>query len=315
MSLQPAEGFTKSESGPSFGSQHSSEEMVDGDIVRDEWWESSPGFDVLVDGKTEDVAYEDDPEYLHEGNDEDRECLFMQEAYVDQIKYGERGFIEYDPYEHLDAEDRADIDQFSPRRPLDRKMGQALSHKRKLLSMELPVDRHNVDLRDYLRKRRMAVSHLEAYAFEHDLTRLRDERRERLEMHAMNHRSRRKIASKVERNGVGLVGRRTSVAGALQRRKPRNLQRNELRRYNGIRHHPLSSKSHRRSFSRRERSPGESVSFAGPKSLAEIKQAKRVGHSSRNGSVEFKGPKPFSEILKDKKKTSSSQNGCVDSSS
>lgn len=318
MSLQSAEGLTKTAPEPSLGSEHSSEELVDGDVVRDEWWESSPGFDVLVDGKTDDMASEDDPEYMHalEGNDEDRECLFMQEAYVDQIKYGERGFIEYDPYECLDGEDRADTNQYSPRRALDRKVGQALSHKRKLLSMELPVcGRNNVDLRDYLRKRRTVDSYLEARALERDFTCLRDERRDRLEMRAMNHRLPRRIASKVERNGVGLVRRRTSVVSGMQRGKHRNLERNELRRYNGIRRHPLSSESLRRSFSKSERSPQYSISFAGPKSLAEIKKARRVGHSTRNGSVDFKGPKPLSEILKYKKKTTSSQNGCVDSSS
>lgn len=319
VSSEPEEGSTKSDSEPSFGSEHSSEELVDGNIVRDEWWDSSPGFDVLVDGKREDMAYEDDPEYLQalEGNDEDRECLLVQQGYVDQIDYRERGFVQYDPYERIDGEDRDDIDRYPPRQTLDRKVGRALSHshKRKLFSVELPVGAHdNVDLRDYLRKRRMVVDgYLETRALGHDLGRVRDERRERLHTRAPNQRLHRRIASKVERNGVGFSRRRASVPNTLPRINPRNLQQNGSRQYNGVRRRvPLSSETQRRSFSKRERSPHDySVSFAGPKSLAEIKERKREGLPTKNGSVAFEGPKPLSEILKDKKKTTSSQDGNI----
>lgn len=315
-SLQTAEDLPKSEYEPSLGSDQSSEDLIDGNIVRDEWCESSPGFDVLVDGRTEDIAYEDDPDYLHafDRNDGDHENLFMRHGYVDPNDYDERIFFRnglHDPFEILDAEQRSDLGKYShspsPRHTVDRKVGRIVSHKRKLLSVEFPAGGGNsVDLRDYLRKRRMVDGYLER----HDLVHRRDERRDRFRKHAPSQRLHRRVESKIERNGVGLARRRSSVVDAYERGRPRDSHHiNQSREYQQRNRSPDYKRG---SSLKRERNPPVSITFAGPKSLAEIKGEKRASRRSiGNGSVDFDGPKPLSEILKDKKKPTSTGDGSI----
>lgn len=307
VSLLPAECSAKSECEPSLDSDQS-----DG-IVRDEWWESSPGFDVLVEGKTEDMTYEDDPEYMRalDANDGDSEHLFMPHDYTHQVTYEEREFFEngnYEPSEYFNDELRTDLPEYSSRRRQDREARRIVARKRNILCVESPVvGRHDVDLRDYLRKRRMVDGYLETC----DLRHVRDGRQDRLQRHTSIRRLRGRIASKVERHGVRLSRRRNSAVDAEQRGRPRNSQHDEYRQYNGMQ--ARKSLPERRSYSKRERYAQEST-FYEPKSLAAVKVDRSLGHLNKNGSVDFEGPKPLSEILKDKKKTASSADGFLSSS-
>ncbi|KNA13555.1 hypothetical protein SOVF_115570 [Spinacia oleracea] len=299
VSLEPAECSIKSECEPSLDSDQSSEGIIDGNIVRDEWWESSPGFDVLVEGEDEEMM--DDPEYLPalDGNDGDSKHLFMPHDFAHRAEYDERVFFDnghYEPSEYFKDELRNSVPEYSSRRTQDREAKRIVERKRNILCVESPVGgRHDVDLRDYLSKRRMHGGYQETC----DLRHVRDGRPESLQRHASIPRLHGRIASKVERHGVRLSRR---MNDAEHRGRPRNSHHNGYRQHNGM--HSWQSSSERRSYSKRDRYAQESTTFCEPKTLAATKVDRN--RSSNNCSADFEGPKPLSEILKDKKKTVSS---------
>lgn len=306
----PAEGSIKSERDLSFDSDQNSEELIGGNMVQDELWESSPGFDVLVDGQTEDMVYEDDPDCLHalDGDDGDCERLFIPHGVARQTHYDERGFFDnglYEPSDFVEENLRNDLREYSSRHTRDRKARRLVAHTRNSFSVESPVGAcYDVDLRDYLRKRRMDDDYMDTRDLRHNiLTHVGEGRQERLQRHASLRRLPGRIASKVERYGARLPRRRDYVVDAEQRGRPRNSQHDGYRQYNGMQSRQFMTE--RRSTSKRERSAQESK-FHRPKSRAGIKEDRTIGHFNKNGSVDFEGPKPLSEILKDKKKTSSS---------
>ncbi|KAL2929465.1 Zinc finger CCCH domain-containing protein 32 [Bienertia sinuspersici] len=291
MSFQPAEASFKSESVLSLDSDQCSEELVDGNIVRDEWLESSPSFDILVDGKTEDIVYEDDPEYLHalDGNDGDRERLYMPLGFANEAEYDERKFFDnslYESSEHFEDELRNNFREYSSRRTRDRKARRGVASKRKHLCEESQVsDCRGMDLRDYLRKRRMADGYLETHDVRHDwLHQVRNGRQEKLQRPASNRRFHGRISSKVERNGTRLPRRKNSVVDTEQRSRPRNSQHIGFRRYNGLK--SQQSLTERRSYSKREGYAQDST-FYGLKSLTEIKEDKNPGDFNKTKSVDF----------------------------
>ncbi|XP_021764567.1 zinc finger CCCH domain-containing protein 32-like [Chenopodium quinoa] len=304
VTLQHAERSNKSEFEPSLESDQSSEDQIDENIVRDEWCESSPGFDVLVEGETEDLVYEDDPEDMRsiDGNDGGNEHLFMPHGYAHQAEYDEKEYFgngHYEPSEYINDELRTDLREFPSRHTQDRGTRRIVARKRNILCVETPVGGcHDVDLRDYLRKRRMVDGYLET----RDLRHVRDGRQEKLQRHASNQRVHGRLASKVERPGVRLPRRRNSAVDAEQRGRPRNSQHNGYRQYNGMR--SRQSLSERRTHSKRERYAQESTTVYEPKNHDAVKADRNEGHLHKNGSADFEGPKPLSEILKDKKKMS-----------
>ncbi|XP_057550860.1 zinc finger CCCH domain-containing protein 32-like [Amaranthus tricolor] len=316
VSLQHAGGLSKSECEPSLDSDREPEDLNDGNIVRDELCESSPGFDVLVDGRTEDMVYEDDPDYLHALDENDRDCehLFMPRGFSHQTDY-DGGLLENSDYELSEyVQDELGIDcrKYSSRRTRDRKSKRVVSRKRNFSCVGSPIGRDSdMDLRDYLRKRRMIDGYLDTRDLRHDLVHVRDGRHDRDERNTSFQRLHGKIASKVERNGVKVSSRRNLLVDSEQHGRSGKSQHNGYRQHNGRK---LVQCLTERSSYIRQRYPLQSSTFSGPKSLAEIKEDKNMGHFDKKGLVEFEGPKPLYEILKDKRKSASSQDDFTNSS-
>ncbi|KAL9242426.1 hypothetical protein vseg_016421 [Gypsophila vaccaria] len=307
VSLQPSEDSPRRDGPPNFVSDRSSEDLVDGNVVRDEWWESSPGFDVLVDGKTHDLAYEDDLEYIpHQiESDGDRDPVFVQygfEANCDKSRFFSNGL--YDSSEHLDSELITNYGSFSPRCRRDKEVGHIDSRKRKFCSVESSVRGCNiVDLRDHLRRKRMIDCYLDTHDLRHDLVQRRYDGTETIVRLHSNYRSHGRLASSVERNGVLLDRQTTGVAASGLRIRPRNLQRNDHMKFNGLRRHNSSGFGRRRSYLKRENYSTKLTKAAKSRSHSKTEDDKRQEYRNKNVSVDFEGPKPLSEILKEKKKT------------
>lgn len=66
------------------------EEQVDVHLREDYWLESSPGFEVLVDDRSQNLGYEDDSDYLVgiERDEDEVNELFLGYDYEDYTKYG-----------------------------------------------------------------------------------------------------------------------------------------------------------------------------------------------------------------------------------
>ncbi|XP_059637997.1 zinc finger CCCH domain-containing protein 34-like [Cornus florida] len=324
-SLLPAEGFVKDKS-PIFMDQ-SSEEQMDDLIEREEWLESSPGFDVLVNNKSENLGYEDDLEYIVALDEEDRELSshFPGFDYEDHVEYDpayldagtlfERDIC--DTYGHLDDENTYGYVCKIPRRSGERMLDPILPGRRKFFPTDLATNsQRDMDLRDHLKKRRMIDGHLVTdLSRRHDSTRLTGRSREgrrqraqrlhgRLALEAENRIIRSHVRSEILLNGVDKQGRfrETRINKSRQRSKEKRKAEQQF----------LSSEASRKQPLKKRRSIKESGVFEGPKTLAEIKEEKKkarenaysyreMGDSSRTTLENFQGPKPLSEILKDKR--------------
>ncbi|XP_022755115.1 zinc finger CCCH domain-containing protein 32-like isoform X2 [Durio zibethinus] len=162
QSLLLKKGITQSRS-PTC-TDESSEEQMDDQVEPEEWLESSPGFDVLVDNKSEDLDYENDSEYLLGPDGEQREH-FLSYDYEDSVQhetsYPNLEFSNdldvYDAYEGSDNEYIFDNVRNPSAHPRDRRLDSIFFEKRKrLLPVELSIGKQiGMDLRDYLRKRRV----------------------------------------------------------------------------------------------------------------------------------------------------------------
>uniref|UniRef100_A0A5B6YN98 Putative zinc finger CCCH domain-containing protein 34-like isoform X2 n=1 Tax=Davidia involucrata TaxID=16924 RepID=A0A5B6YN98_DAVIN len=338
-SLIPAEGFIQSRS--PICTNQSSEEQVDDHIEREEWLESSPGFDVLVDDGSENLGYEDDPEYLLAHDREGRELNnhFLGYDYEDHVEYDpaypDAGIMYeqdiHDTSDHLDNEHTNDYVRNIPGRSRERMLDPILTRKRKFLPMDLTIDgRRAADLREHLKKRRMVDGHpVTHFSRRHDSSRLIGRSQER----SRQQRTRRlhgRLASEVENNIVGShYENEILLNGANQRGRFRHSRINRSRQHykekRQAKHQSLSSEVSRKLTSKKGGSVEEFTIFTGPKTLAEIKEEKRkarengdsfgkLEHSSRTTSEDFQGPKPLSEILKDKRRTGSIMDGNNNSS-
>ncbi|KAA8535072.1 hypothetical protein F0562_030075 [Nyssa sinensis] len=282
-SLLPAEGFIQG--GSLICTDQSSDEQVDGCIEREEWLESSPGFDVLVDG-SENLGYEDDPEYLlaldREGGELNNH--FSGYDYEDHVEYDpaypDTGIMYeqdiHDTYDHLDNEHAYDNVRKSPGRSRERVLDPSLPRKRNFLPMDLSIDvRRAVDLRDHLKKRKMIDGHpVTHFSRRHDSSRLIGRSRER----SRQQRTRRlhgRLASEVENNIVGShYENEILMNGANQRERFGHTQsrvnrsRQHYKEKRQPKHQSLSSEVSRKPASKIRRSVEESAMFTGPKSLA-----------------------------------------------
>ncbi|KAF5482144.1 hypothetical protein F2P56_002735 [Juglans regia] len=326
-SLLPMEGFTHGRS--PLCTDQSSEEQVEGYIEPEERWESSPGFDVLV-GDRSDNVYEDDPEFLLDMDREHRELNSHSSV------YDYENTVEYDPmypaaeilyerdvynsFDHLDDEHLFSNVNRVLGHSRDTMLDSILSQKRKLMPMELAVGECNgMDLRNHLRRRRMINDHRSTGSSRRPLSsHLIGRSQERPRRHGMGPRFHGRLASVVGKNGNESIGEnRAFLNGA----KPRGLLRHSQQdrsvkhfRKERLAKRQFSSEVSRKS-STRERWAQESSTFTGPKTLAQIKDEKKyaeenedcvwkVGHA-RTTSADFQGPKPLSEILKNKRKLDS----------
>lgn len=326
-SLLPA-GFIQSRS--PLCTDQSSEDQVDDHIEPEERWESSPGFDVLVGDKSEDLDYEDDPDYLLALNREHRELngLFLGYDFEDPVEcdptYPDAELYEhkiYDGFGHLDNDLFGNVRRVTAH-SRDKMLDSLLSQKRKFVPVELAVGDHNdVDLRDHLRRRRVVDGRpITGLSRRHRSSRPIGRSQERRRRHDMGRRLHGRLASEVVMNTVESHGENGTLSNGA------NYQRGFLRRsqqYRSRKHfrdkkfneQEFPTEVYRKQVTRERRSTQESSLFTGPKTLAQIKEEKKkveengdigkVGHSSRTTSADFQGPKPLRQILKDKRKLDS----------
>ncbi|GLT71833.1 hypothetical protein SLA2020_438250 [Shorea laevis] len=298
-SLIPAEGFIQGRS--HICTDQSSEEQVEDDIEPEERWESSPGFDVLVDDKSENLGYEDDPEYLL---DLDREHRELNSHF---LVYDFEDSVEYNPM-YPDAELLCERD--------------ICDGKRKLVPMELAVgDCNDMDLRNHLRRRRVIDDcRIPGSSRRHGSSHLIDRSQKRPQRHGMGPWLHRRLASEVGKYTIESLGENgTFLNGANQHGLLRRSQQDRSKKHFRKRRLPkrhFSSEVSRKPIERERRSTHESNTFTGPKTLDQIKEEKKkaedngdyiwkFGNSSRTTLANFQGPKPLSEILKGKRRLDS----------
>lgn len=245
-------------------------------IEREEWLESSPGFDVLVNNASEDFIYEDDAGYLlhHDMEDCENYDQPLGYDYEDKSKYDPaypdlrisfgRG---HDRFQYTDDEDIRNSITKLPFYEKERALDCTFQQKRKHFETDLGYKcRSGVDLREFLKKRRVIDGQYPTCS----------QIRERPPMLPKRHLQGR-LASKIE---VHSVGSRTHLNGGAH--KPARYRHS---RVGWSRHHfkerrQGKQQNHSSEFlgkksSRKQRSTEESALFTGPKTLAQIKEEKR----------------------------------------
>ncbi|KAK6941630.1 Zinc-finger CCCH domain [Dillenia turbinata] len=328
-SLIPTKGFVQHRSILCFN--ESSEEEVDDLLEPEEQWESSPGFDVLVDNGSEDLCYDENPENLQviDGEERNIEGHLLQYDYEEyDPSYPDAGiFFEHElhgEYSHLDNEHTFEYVREISCHSRERIIEPMTYRKRKLLPTKAAGNgRSALDLREHLRKRRIvdvcAVSHSSRRWISSHIHRTQ-------ERHPRPGRGRWlpwRLASVVEKNNGRSWGEQETMSNVGHRRglsKHPCLNRSASRKHSEAKakrqskRHFLSSAPSRKHASRENRYNQEGNSFAGPKTLEQIREEKRkakenrdcfkVGCASRSAALNFEGPKPLSEILKGKKRGS-----------
>ncbi|KAK0570468.1 hypothetical protein LWI29_001611 [Acer saccharum] len=323
VSMVPAEGFIQTRS--HLFTEQICDEQVDDQIEPEDRWESSPGFDVLVDNdnRSENLGYEDDSEYILSIDREHRELNNLV------LGYDFEDPVEYDPmypdaYEHnvCSGYDGVDNEHIfynvrePPRHARETMLDLISPRKRKFLPMKSFNDHSSVDLRDYLRKRKVVDGNPIIHSSRrHESSRVVSRSQERGRRHGMGQQLRGRLASQIGKNYMELQrGNGTRLNSTNQHEwfmhsySSRSRQHNKEKRL--PKRHSHSSQVPRKLVSRESRSTQNSITFSGPKTLAEIKEEnkkaeehgdcfEKMGRSS-SASADFQGPKPLSEILKKK---------------
>ncbi|XP_058074526.1 zinc finger CCCH domain-containing protein 34-like [Magnolia sinica] len=337
LNTPPPEAHFINSNRPLLCSDQSSEEPANECVEPDERWESSPGFDVLVDDGSEQLGYEDDPEYLLAHDRETGRRLhghLLQYDYEDQVEYDHMDYPEilyehsaYDSYDHLEKDHPSEHVRKVPDHSRERMLAPMMFQRRKLLPRELEVDgRNGVDLRDHLRKRKRDGHQVSRSQKRHS-SHINDGSRERPVRRAVGRRLHGRLASEVGKNMIGSHSESESRLNGNDR--PGRLRHSQSK-HNRPR---LPGKEKRRRHARQptvlssEISRGmigndtNRTSFTGPKTLAQIKEEKRrvgadEGNSRNTGNVihkrttrgeseDFQGPKPLRELIKDKRRLGS----------
>ncbi|PPS14756.1 hypothetical protein GOBAR_AA05814 [Gossypium barbadense] len=288
----------------------------------EERWESSEGFDVLVDNKSEDLDYGNDSEYQKDPEEEQTDYFFSydyEDSVQHETRYPDLEFsYDRDVYDAYEGSDNEYIFN-NPRNPFvhpgdKRRLDSMFSQKRRrLLPFERSID---VDLRDYLSKRRVVKGNplkcLSRSEYSHLISRSLERPRRR----SMGRKLSGRLASKVGKHYIestgGQVGFRngTNRHGWLKHLEPNRSIRRPYREKKLPRRKSVSSEVSRNLISRERKYEDASTAFTGPKTLAQIREEKRkteenggkMRHSIITASADFQGPKPLSEILKDKER-------------
>lgn len=249
-----------------FSAIESSDDQDLDPIEREERLESPPGFDVLVNNASEDFIYEDDLGYL------------LHHDVVDHEKYGYEDKNEHDRaypdlrisfgQEHVDEEDiRNSIVKF-PFFENEMALNCSFEQKREHCETDTSYEcRSGVDLRDFLKKRRVIDGH-----YPPTYPQIRE--RPHPPMVPRRHLQGR-LACKIE---VDSVGSRTHLNGGIHkpaRHRHSHVGRSRIHQLKERRQNHLSEISGKKS-SRKQRFTEESaLLFTGPKTLAQIKEEKR----------------------------------------
>ncbi|XP_050213273.1 zinc finger CCCH domain-containing protein 34-like [Mercurialis annua] len=313
-----ADSFTESSSHGY--SDESSEEDVN-DHVEPE--ESSPGFDVLVDGESENLHYEDHQNILLPY---DRE----HNLHNNLSGYDFENVVEYD-LPHYDAEDKYedgdhhyldfvnDVHIFddvgngaSPsRNPMSDSF---FPQKRKYVERNVSINGRRIDLRDHLGKRRAIDDHHVIQSFRrHSPSHLLGGSQGRLWRPANNQQPHIRLVSEVINNAFkphqknkSLLNDANQLGGRRHSRSSSSRQRDKERKL--AKRQFLSSEVVRKPVPREMKSSRESNEFTGPKTLAQIKEEKKAAeengdcpskflNATRKSVPDFESPKPLSEIL------------------
>ncbi|KAL1373008.1 hypothetical protein HN51_003035 [Arachis hypogaea] len=297
-------------------SEQGSEEQVNGHIEPDERWESSsPGFDVLVHDESANLGYEEDPEYLPDGEHEELNEQYLGYEFENPVEYDNmcrKADIlyeqeMYDDYRRLDR----DLTRANGRRVCDCSsdiiLDSMLTRKRIQMSDIASCD-GKLDLRDHLRRRRESSGPPDAsFIRRHESSSLMVRNRERHQRHYNEQRLRGRLSSQVGITTIDPIGEVETLSIANKPRLSRNSQQHWPRKH--YREKPSKRQFHSSNDSRRpvfkqRRFVHESSTFSGPKSLAEIREEKKKAAGSfhcKSTSPDFQDPKPLSEILKGKR--------------
>lgn len=306
---------------------YQSSEDEDDDLVPEERWESSPGFDVLVDGESDNLGCDDDQEYFPTLHGEHRE---LHNHFLD---YDFENPDEYVP-EYPDAKLLHDRDMYNdcldtriifgnqgpiPIYMKERMSDSMFSSKRKHMPRELfDGDEDFLDLRDRLRRRRVTDGRsITGLSRRHESLGLFG----RPQRHGLGRRLHGRLASVIGNNTYeSLRGNGAFSNGGIQRGSLRHAQEYRYRKHREERRlakqqFPWSSEISKKPFPREKRCAGQAgqpTTFTGPKSLAQIREEKRkaeenggsigIPKRARRSTVDFQGPKPLNEILKEKAK-------------
>lgn len=259
-------------------------------IEREEWRESSPGFDVLVNNGSEDFIYEDDAGYLLHHDVED------PENYDQLLGYDYEDKIEYDPaypdlgvsfgrgqdgFQYVDDDDIHNSITKFPFCEKERALDRTFQQKRKSFQADLGSKCHSgVDLRDYLKKRRVIDGQYPTYS----------QIRERPPMLPRRHQQGR-LASKIEVRSFGSrIGNETHLNGIHKpaRHRPSHVgrSRHHFKERRLAKQQNLLSEISGKKSSRKQRSAEKSGLFTGPKTLAQIKEEKRKAQENGDCSAQ-----------------------------
>lgn len=260
-----------------------------GHFGQEELLESPPGFDVLVNDRSEELEYADGATYLEQLDEEYQEHNhqnFMSE-YEDNV--------EYDPaypdlrisfqqeirniYGYADDEDVYIPTRSSPLRGKERVVDHDWRPKRDLSATELiSIDHSHMDLRDYLKKRKMVGVPYPTYSDYLERPRLKDSGRlhgrlaSKVEMHSIGSQ----VVGRARMNDISMVTRTRQLH--MSRSRPYYKNRRPAKRHNFL--SEILPKKHSRKQSNQGQKAKEPTVFTGPKSLAEIKEEKKKTISS-----------------------------------
>lgn len=322
-SLLPAEGFTKG--GSHLATTWSSGDEMEDNIESEQWLESSPGFDVLVNDSSEELGYEVDNEYSLQ-NDVDGRTLdehYMGDDFEDNTEYhpvhlDTRILPEEelnDSYNGFDNECTSYLLRKINGHARLRVMDRILPRKRKSMQTKWGFSaKGNMDLRNHLKQRRTVDDYtLNHYHRRHDSSCLNTPSMNRPHRHRTRKRHQR-LASKVESNATGSQSDRYSFLNGIKYESALRHSRMSSSRQHFKRIHsknlPFLSEVSRMRVSKKRESTENSKLFSAPKTLSQIKEEKRTKGDENLGlwpsgtSVEdeFEGPKSLAEILQSKRR-------------
>ncbi|KAK9130743.1 hypothetical protein Sjap_011230 [Stephania japonica] len=306
------------------GLEGSPEEHADRLAQPEEWLESSPGFDVLVDDGAEDVGYdENEHEYMivHEREAGIRHHLLQYdyEDYKDSMTYDPTDYsgarLSYEQEMELyGAVGNEHVPRYGERVSscAMERMRDPMMFQRSPLRKVKHGSRNGVDLREHLRKRRRTEGRRESEYYRRHETRAR--------RNVTGSMPNGRLASEIGKNMISsqpndeTCSKYRRQEGWLRHSRGRcvrpRMHEKDKRRQAGPKF--MSSDNSRRLSSWEAAAPIDFTSFSGPKSLTEIKEGKRkvmgneagFGTTRRNktSSKDFEGPKALREILQDKGK-------------
>ncbi|ERN04501.1 hypothetical protein AMTR_s00081p00088180 [Amborella trichopoda] len=292
---------------------HSSEDNINNNVEPEEWCESSPGLDVLVDDGSEPLGFNEDSEYVmdYDGDlghllryEYDEQCGFKSHDYADTGN--PFGLAIYDSYDHeLVREYGHDYLERGAKSFMGRPREPLPSHSKRAIPRNVHRERPGaLDLRDHLRKRSRnnGGGHVSRNPRRHHRSSDRSDARNRQLSRRSGGWVQGRLASEVVINrtepddelGSGSKGSRydgISRHSQLRHgkfkygeRERREKERRRTQEKSSMRFSGFPNKFHGQGGGNRGSAQEFNV-FQGPKTLAEIKEEKRRAQGGENGSL------------------------------